>query len=497
MVVILPAREKASRVHRRTGKATRPPLDTCHVEQPQAVNERLVLDGEKWRRHPLGDDHSTIRRDLQTAHSRKPCHPAEFSASVVLAGSPSVTPSCSPPTSPHGPASPPGLPAGTSCWSTAAPGAGLDRPHFAEVAAREVVAHDTERPEIKLEEESAWHQLRECEHKGSRVVCRAAAPAVAPAPCSAADGTSCGDRWRYQLAAETLVNMAWTAAGRQGTVQQQSLRTADQQPQRSTMDSPATPNQEPCSQEPPCEPMPLAYGTPVEHVWPVHSQPLLQLLGPALFAAAQHAPPLLHQHGPYIQDAAPPYSNAPQPPSPYSIAAPPPPPPTLYGFLLQSLPAARGPFCSIAPQPPPASAPPYSIVPQPAPHPMSVTLSLQHTPAASECLWNAAPGALQQKFETLVMCNFTPTHPRELPTSRWVSFTTLYRLFRPHNWEDVWLMGPGNLKQLITKWYEGHPAFAGLDVKQWCKRLSNNETQGGRYVYKFCFEHTPNKAATM
>ena len=128
---------------------------------------------------------------------------------------------------------------------------------------------------------------------------------------------------------------------------------------------------------------------------------------------------------------------------------------------------------------------------------MSVTLSLQHTPAASECLWNAPPGALQHKFETLVMCNFTPRRPRELPTSRWVSFNTLYRLFQPHNRAEVWLMGPGNLKQLITKWYKDHPAFAGLDVKQWCKRLSNNETQGGGYVYKFSFEHTSNKAATM
>ena len=81
--------------------------------------------------------------------------------------------------------------------------------------------------------------------------------------------------------------------------------------------------------------------------------------------------------------------------------------------------------------------------------------------------------------------------------SRWVSFNTLYRLFKPHNREDVWLMGPGNLKQLITKWYKDHPAFAGLDVKQWCKRLSNNETKGGGYVYKFSFEHTPNKAATI
>ena len=95
------------------------------------------------------------------------------------------------------------------------------------------------------------------------------------------------------------------------------------------------------------------------------------------------------------------------------------------------------------------------------------------------------------------MCAFTPRRPSELKVSRWVSINVLFRLFQPLAPGEVWLMGPGNLKQLITKWYEGHPAFAGLDVKQWCKRLSNNETQGGAYVYKFCFEHTPIKAATM
>ena len=155
MVVVLPARDEASRVHRRTGKVTRRLLDTWRVEQPQAVSERLVLYGEKWRGQ-LGDDHSTIRRDLQTAHIRKPCHAAEFSASVVLAGPASPTPSYSPPNSPEG-----------ACATAGA--------------------------------------------------------------TSAADETSCGDNWRHQLAAEALVNMAWTAAGRQGTVQQQSLRTADQQ----------------------------------------------------------------------------------------------------------------------------------------------------------------------------------------------------------------------------------------------------------------------------
>ena len=317
----------------------------------------------------------------------------------------------------------------------------------------------------------------ECEQMGSCAACRAVAPAVAPAPLAVLDGTSGGDNRRHQLAAEALVNMA---------------------------------NQEPCSQEPPYEPMPLAYGTPVEHVWPVHSQPLLQPPGPALLAASQHAPPLLHQYGPYNQYAALPYSIAPQPPSPYSIApppppmdpysiaGPPPPPPMVNGFSLQPLPVARGPFCSILLQPPLASAPSYSIVPQPAPPPMSAPRSLRHAPAASECLWNAPPDALQKKFERLVMCNFTTRRPRELPTSRWVSLSTLYSLFHPHNRAEVWLMGPGNLKQLITKWYKDHPTFAGLDVKQWCKRLSNKEkAHGGGYVFKFCFEHTPNKAATI
>ena len=58
-------------------------------------------------------------------------------------------------------------------------------------------------------------------------------------------------------------------------------------------------------------------------------------------------------------------------------------------------------------------------------------------------------------------------------------------------------MGPGNLKQLITKWYKNHPVFAGFDVNKWCKRLTNNNTQDGPgcYVFKFCFEYTPTAAA--
>ena len=98
------------------------------------------------------------------------------------------------------------------------------------------------------------------------------------------------------------------------------------------------------------------------------------------------------------------------------------------------------------------------------------------------------------------MCNFTPRRPSELQTSRWISFNTLFRLFQPHAPAEVWLMGPGNLKQLITKWYKGHPVFAGLAVDKWCKRLTNNNsTQDGEgcYVFKFCFEYTLNAAAAI
>ena len=61
---------------------------------------------------------------------------------------------------------------------------------------------------------------------------------------------------------------------------------------------------------------------------------------------------------------------------------------------------------------------------------------------------------------------------------------------------DVWLMGPGNLKQMITEWYKAHPAFAGTGSVKWCKRVKNTDPQdgSGQYCYKFCFEYTPNGA---
>ena len=76
---------------------------------------------------------------------------------------------------------------------------------------------------------------------------------------------------------------------------------------------------------------------------------------------------------------------------------------------------------------------------------------------------------------------------RALPPSRWVSYDTLFRLFEPYARAEVWQVGPGNLKQLITKWFQGHPVFAGLVPSVWCKRMSEE----GRCIYKFSFEYTP------
>ena len=110
---------------------------------------------------------------------------------------------------------------------------------------------------------------------------------------------------------------------------------------------------------------------------------------------------------------------------------------------------------------------------------------LQHLPAAPA--HSTPPSVLKNKFATLVMCDYTPRNPDELPTSRWVSYQRLFHLFQPHAPTDVWLMGPGNLKQLIIEWHKTHPAFAGVEVSVWCKRLP----QDNSVVYKFCFEYTP------
>ena len=74
---------------------------------------------------------------------------------------------------------------------------------------------------------------------------------------------------------------------------------------------------------------------------------------------------------------------------------------------------------------------------------------------------------------------------------------TLFDLMQPHAPMKVWAMGPGNLKQLITQWFQKHPAFFGLPPSAWCKRLKEADPDSppghevNRHIFKFCFECTP------
>jgi hypothetical protein len=359
----LPARDDPSRLHRRPKPPPVTRLMGTRIEHELPAEKSLLkFIGEQHRGHHLdnGDDRRAIRPGLQAAHITEPYHRAVFAAPVVLAGPASPTPSYSPPTSPlfH--------PSSTTCWSTAAPPptwAELDGQRFAATG-RGAIGHET------VPSGEVPSRMKRCR------------------------------------AAEALLGMART-----GGEAAEQPRPA---PQRSTVDSPAAPNQ-------PGVPIPLPHAMPVANKHFVPAQSLLQPRGPAVPVALQQY--TVQYGGVYFQPAAHPC---------WSIAPPPPPPAYPYSS-------------TIAPQPP-ASVRlyyPLPLTPQPRPHAYCGTTTM----------WSAAPpGALQKKFETLVMCNFTPRRPSELQTSRWVSLNILFCLFQPHSPGDVWLMGPGNLKQLIIKW---------------------------------------------
>ena len=63
--------------------------------------------------------------------------------------------------------------------------------------------------------------------------------------------------------------------------------------------------------------------------------------------------------------------------------------------------------------------------------------------------------------------------PKEFPTSRWATLEQLVLQLEPYAPEEVARIGPQNLRQLITEWYKGHPAFAGLAYSAWGKRLKD------------------------
>ena len=83
------------------------------------------------------------------------------------------------------------------------------------------------------------------------------------------------------------------------------------------------------------------------------------------------------------------------------------------------------------------------------------------------------PSSLREIFIKHVMCDFTPRPPKEFPTSRWATLEQLVLQLEPYAPEEVARIGPQNLRQLITEWYKGHPAFAGLAYSAWGKRLKD------------------------
>lgn len=83
------------------------------------------------------------------------------------------------------------------------------------------------------------------------------------------------------------------------------------------------------------------------------------------------------------------------------------------------------------------------------------------------------PSSLREIFIKHVMCDFTPRPPKEFPTSQWATLEQLVLQLEPYAREEVARIGPQNLRQLITEWYKGHPAFAGLAYSAWGKRLKD------------------------
>ena len=100
---------------------------------------------------------------------------------------------------------------------------------------------------------------------------------------------------------------------------------------------------------------------------------------------------------------------------------------------------------------------------------------------------------MKDVFTTKVMCDYTPRHPKELPTSRWATLEELVSQLQQHAPAEVTKLGHQNLRQMITEWYKHHPAFENLPFSAWGKRLKNNAPQAHArsLTFKFCFEHTP------
>ena len=100
------------------------------------------------------------------------------------------------------------------------------------------------------------------------------------------------------------------------------------------------------------------------------------------------------------------------------------------------------------------------------------------------------PGALKDVVTAHVMCDYTPRHPKELPTSRWATLEELVSQLQQHAPAEVTKLGHQNLRQMITEWYKHDPAFTGLAYSAWGKRLKDNapKAHARSLSFKFCLE---------
>ena len=107
--------------------------------------------------------------------------------------------------------------------------------------------------------------------------------------------------------------------------------------------------------------------------------------------------------------------------------------------------------------------------------------------------------SLQEVFTMHVMCDYTPTHPKHLPKSKWASVERLAIQLEHYAPAEVKQLGRSGLKQMITVWFADHPAFAGLPFSAWCKKLKDDspQAQPRGQVIKFSFEYTPRLTDTV
>ena len=434
------------------------------MEQLQAEKERMVYDMQH-RGHPLDDDNrSAIRRGLQpnpatdSGRSEPELMEAATAAEVEEQSRRSSSQPAHSAISVHAPSEslpaslPAGPPSSTTSASTAPSIPEADRQHYAEIAAK--------RAARLMAEQKAPH-LRWVETGRQWIAKKVGVTRGRVAPTRLASGESLGLERVERVELAELTELAEVADEEiMSRLVVRHLMPAQGITKKATI---ARRPLAPVAQQSITSHMSAASSSPASHAAPPPAVPSPAASSPAAVPCSSI---FLQQFLPAI----PAYGTPPSALQNNMFY-----PPAAGGSILPLFypPAAAAASAQDPPRPCYAPAPP-----QPQPQPRSLPL-------------HKVPPPIQDMFATLVMCDYTPRRPSELPTSRWVSYQRLFHLFQPQLDArvamHVWLMGPGSLKQLIIGWHKTHPAFAGVEVSAWCKRLP----QDNSVVYKFCFEYTP------